>query len=381
MHEPKALLNPVPRIAAFDHVRGLAVIFMIICHTSIVFGSAAFNETLYGWVAANVFGTGPAAPVFMLLMGLFFAYPVDKPFVVKVVRGFKLFTLGILLNIARGVIPYFLADQFNPGALNGFVGLDEKVGYADGASVLWQLFYTLDILPFAGIAYILMACLQQSIHKLWQWAVISFFIVLMSPYVWGLGSSYGFFYHAFLQPLWGSDYVPGLRGDNDFPAFPWLIYPIAGFILGELIKSGMNNKQLMRAMFRYGAGLMAASCLWFFMGGTTQFGDYYRMYPGGSFITLGFALVWIAMFMWFTEKGWAQSALEKLNFWSKNITLVYCVQWVLIGFCAITLGLRYVDSELTMIALTVLVTVASYFVTVCLSRTEGFMSFLNLFTK
>lgn len=381
MQEPNVLPNPVSRIVAFDHVRGLAVIFMIICHTSIVFGSAAFNESLYGWVAANVFGTGPAAPVFMLLMGLFFAYPVDKPFLVKVIRGFKLFALGILLNIARGVIPYFLADQFNPEALSGFVGLDEKVGYADGANVLWQLFYTLDILPFAGIAYILMACLQQFIHKVWQWAVISCLIILIAPYVWGLGSGYGFFYHAVLQPLWGNAYVPGLRGDNDFPAFPWLIYPIAGFILGELIKSGMNNLQLMRVMFRYGSGLMAVSCLWFFMGGVAQFADYYRMYPGGSFLTLGFALVWIAVFMWFTEQGWVQSALEKLNFWSKNITLVYCVQWVLIGFCAITLGLRYVDSVMTMVALTILVTVASYFVTIWLSRSQRFMSFLNLFTK
>jgi len=371
----------INRIAAFDHVRGLAVIFMIICHSAIVFGSEAFGHTVYGWIAANVLGTGPAAPVFMLLMGLFFAYPIDKPFIFKVTRGLKLIALGLLLDLARGVLPYVIALQFHPSILDGFIGLDEKIGYADGLSTLWHLFYSLDILQFAGIAYIIMACLQLFLRNLWQWMSVCVIVILASPLLWGTGEDLGWFYKILLQPLWGSAYIPGLRGDNDFPAFPWLIYPIAGFILGELIKSGLDNHSLMIRMSRYGAGLILISSIWFYMGGTEQVADYYRMYPGGSLFTLGFALLWIAMFMKFTEQDWWQASLEKLNFWSRNITLVYCVQWVIIGFAAILFGIRDIDNLAFIILLTLLTTLATYLATVWLSASSKFMGFLNLFTK
>ena len=369
------------RIDALDHVRGLAVIFMIICHSAIVFGSEAFGHTVYGWIAANALGTGPAAPVFMLLMGLFFAYPVDKPFVFKVARGAKLISLGFLLDITRGVLPYLIALKLHPTQLDGFIGLDEKVGYADGFGTLWHLFYSLDILQFAGIAYIVMACLQIFLNKTWQWISVCFIVIFVSPLLWGTGENLGWFYQIFLQPLWGSSYITGLRGDNDFPAFPWLIYPIAGFVLGEFIKSGLDNHALMVKMSRYGSCLILISSIWFYLDGVEQFADYYRMYPGGSLLTLGFSLVWIAMFMKFTELGWWQASLGKLNFWSRNITLVYCAQWIIIGFAAILFSIRDIDNLPVMILLTVLTTLATYLVTVWLSTSKKFMVCMNFFTK
>lgn len=59
------------RIVAFDHVRGLAVIFMIISHVAVVLGSGVANKTVIGHIMDDVCGTAPAAPVFMMLMGVF----------------------------------------------------------------------------------------------------------------------------------------------------------------------------------------------------------------------------------------------------------------------------------------------------------------------
>lgn len=354
---------------------------MIICHASIVFGSAEFNTTIYGWLAANAFGTVPCAPVFMILMGFFFSYPNDKPCWIKVRRGLKLFALGILLNVARGVIPYLLAEQTQPSILTGFIGLDEKIGYLASASPLWTLFYSLDILTFAGIAYVIMALMQNYVKKIWQWMTACLIIVFVAPYLWGTGESTGFFYHALLQPLWGNSYVPDLRGDNDFPAFPWLIYPITGLIMGEMMKSGSNVVALMKKLFIYGLGFVLISLPFFAYGGKAEFADYYRMYPGGSFFTLGLALLWVAMFMWCTKNGWGQAALEKLNFWSKYITLIYCVQWVLIGFCGITLGINNVNSLLAILLLTIASIAATYFASIVLLKSQKFMSCLNWFTK
>ena len=62
------------RIVAFDHVRGLAVIFMIIstCGCAWLRGR---NKTVIGHIMDDVCGTAPAAPVFMMLMGDFFSDP------------------------------------------------------------------------------------------------------------------------------------------------------------------------------------------------------------------------------------------------------------------------------------------------------------------
>lgn len=366
-----------PRINGFDHVRGLAVIFMIICHVSLTYGTREFLSKPYGWFADNGFGTGPAAPVFMLAMGFFLAYSNDKPIPSKVIRGIKLFSLGILLNISRSIIPYLITQQIEPGSPGGYASY---LGVEDGWPVLWRMLYELDILPFAGIALILMASLQLFISKIWQWIVIATIVLFASPYLWGLGEGLGAFYHAILQPLWGSAYIPEAKGDNPFPVFPWLIYPIAGYVLGMLMRAGVSHHGLMLRMASWGGGLCLASLPWFFYNGTDQFGDYYRMFPGGSLITLGFALSWPAFFLWVEEKGIAQQSLQHLNFWSQNVTLIYCVHWVLLGFGVIGLGFQQIDSLPTILTLTVFCLVTSYWITRWLSASKSFMRYFGWFT-
>lgn len=365
-----------PRIAAFDHVRGLAVICMIISHVAVVFGSGAANATAIGHIMNDGFGTAPAAPVFMMLMGLFFLYPRDKPMKVKMLRGAKIFLLGILLNVVRFVIPLLIAVGFVPGVaedVRAALGMDTQ-------QLLWRMFYNMDILEFAGVAYVLLAAMQRIVTTTSGWVLAGAAVVFAAPFLWGTGEGWGPFYYL-LQPLWGNTFVSHVPGDTSFPAFPWLIYPIVGIVMGKSLSSGMDPRLLLRRMLLSGAALLAAGAVIVAITTTEQFGDYYRMFPGGTCLVLGFALVWIAFFMWLAQVGRFQGVLSRLLFWSENITLVYCVQWVLFGFGMLALGFRRIDSPLALLALTPVFILLSYVVSLPLIRSERFSRAFGWFTR
>ncbi|HNV71883.1 MAG TPA: heparan-alpha-glucosaminide N-acetyltransferase domain-containing protein, partial [Candidatus Ozemobacteraceae bacterium] len=87
MIETTSQTGGTPRIAAFDHVRAIAVLAMIVSHVTVMFGTANACMTPIGRFMNEFCGTAPAAPVFMILMGIFFIYPHDKSFSQKMARG------------------------------------------------------------------------------------------------------------------------------------------------------------------------------------------------------------------------------------------------------------------------------------------------------
>ena len=95
------------RVAAFDHVRGLAVIFMIVSHVALMFGSAEAAATSIGRFMNDFCGTAPAAPVFMLLMGIFMIFPGEKRAELLFCRGLKLFVLGCCSILSEWLYRFF----------------------------------------------------------------------------------------------------------------------------------------------------------------------------------------------------------------------------------------------------------------------------------
>jgi len=85
------------RIQTPDLLKGVAVILMIQVHLMVLF---AHQNIYYGPVGTlSLFlGGVPAAPVFMIMMGYFLACRRKAP-AIMMVRGMKLFFVGILLNI------------------------------------------------------------------------------------------------------------------------------------------------------------------------------------------------------------------------------------------------------------------------------------------
>jgi uncharacterized membrane protein len=100
------------RLLSIDLARGLAVFFMIAVHTLEVFANQEVKNSVFGQIISFL-GGPPAAPVFMTLMGFSFIYSSKSALKPKLLRGFKIFLSGYVLNIFRGVIPFILATYYN----------------------------------------------------------------------------------------------------------------------------------------------------------------------------------------------------------------------------------------------------------------------------
>jgi len=368
--------NTSERMPYFDHVRGLTVIFMIICHTIIMYSAQNVLESPLGIFGEYIIGTWPGAPVFMIIMGIFFVYSSNKPLSVKIIRGLKLYILGIILNVLRYVIPYLIAEEINPDAFANIKALTVQEDYSD----LWQLFYNLDILTFAGIAFMILAPIDALFKRDWHWILLGVIIVFISPYFWGYGRDWGISY-LFFQPFWGSALIPGIPGDTSFPVFPWLVYPIVGILIGRAYQRGDGSAVILKNMVMSAVILAVIGTTLIVTSSTSQLGDFYRMYPGGTILCIGFDLAWIALFMLLTRLHILQGTLDKLNFWSKNITLIYVVQWVLIGFGMIFFGYHQQDNPWSVLALIPMYFVLTYISTKFLLDSPRFMKLFGWFTR
>jgi surface polysaccharide O-acyltransferase-like enzyme len=144
------------RLLSIDLARGLAVFFMIAVHTLEVFASEEVKNSVFGQII-EFFGGPPAAPVFMTLMGFSFMYSRKSELKPRLLRGFKIFLSGYILNIIRGVIPFTLSTQLEMDIAKTFPL--EKINE-------YTILTIVDILQFAGIALMIMALIQEfKIHK------------------------------------------------------------------------------------------------------------------------------------------------------------------------------------------------------------------------
>ncbi|HOI91730.1 MAG TPA: heparan-alpha-glucosaminide N-acetyltransferase domain-containing protein [Candidatus Rifleibacterium sp.] len=363
------------RVAAFDHVRGLAVIFMIVSHVALMFGSAEAAATSIGRFMNDFCGTAPAAPVFMLLMGIFMIFPGEKRAGLLFCRGLKLFVLGLLLNIIRMVIPFFLLSIFIPGEFEHMCAMLQ----VSRGEVYWRIFYNVDILGFAGAACMLIAALSTVFKKAWHWVLAGSATIVAAPYLWGRGEGLGAFFYL-LQPLWGRQFAEGVPTDTAFPVFPWLIFPILGLIIGRFLRDGLECTRLAGLLLRISllTGSVGAALVWKY--GMGQFGDYYRMYPGGTLLVVTFAALWTALFLWLAGFAWLRVKLDRLVFWSRHITLIYFVQWFIFGFSVLFLYFRRVDNPWVLVALTPLSLWLTWLLTRLCLASSSFMRFFRWFT-
>lgn len=132
-----------------DVAKGLAIIFMIFLHTIMVVD--AYNAGLsltYHFVFSNVLGRPYAAVIFMFCMGVGVVYSRHSQWDIMIKRGLTLYLLGILVNVFEFFIPHFLATS---------IGIDASAFPLDGG---WLLI-CVDILAFAGMAFVLMGILKK----------------------------------------------------------------------------------------------------------------------------------------------------------------------------------------------------------------------------
>ena len=78
--------------------------------------------------------------------------------------------------------------------------------------------------------------------------------------------------------------------------------------------------------------------------GILAFGDYYRSGLPVQLMLVGFVLLWLSLIWWLDERLSWQLIPRYLTSLSRNITAMYVIQWVLIGWLAIVFGVMGLPS-------------------------------------
>ena len=315
-----------------DTTRALAAFFMVFTHVVGLYSTNAIAEHSFFGKAIGLLGEAPAAPVFMVAMGILFSYKGKADFHLNIKRGIKLLFKGYALNIARIILPglvFLLFLIFESSHSGG----QDNLGSEMSKKALDSIF-VIDILHLAGLSYIVLSVFQKLGLKNYSIVFVMTAVAFISPVIWGMGTSLPFIGRGF-DLLWGTG------GEQvSFPLFPWLVYPLLGMILGNIYRDPL--KLTPRTML-YQAGLggvLAAIGLVMALGNWEyHFGDYWRTGPGGLFVYTGFVLIWLSLF--FLLNDFIPSFFaEFFRFVSRNITNFYITQWLIIS-----IGIVFVEED------------------------------------
>jgi hypothetical protein len=245
----------------------------------------------------------------MMLMGYFVAAG-KKSLRQNLIRGAKIFALGLLLNIGL---------NFN---------LLLKIKFANWPYNPLEYIFGVDILYLAGLSIIILSALKKLPERLQ--ALVS---VTLLTAVLLLSSSMNNWL-TLSERNYITPFIGGTYSWSYFPLFPWLTYPLAGyffFYAQTRIQQFIFSRKVpaFSALF-----LIVFLVLYFFKMGfktTTNLQAYYHHTFEYGMWALGLLIIWTGIF-YLLVKEFKAGFVEKFLAWmGKNITLIYVVQWLIIG--------------------------------------------------
>ncbi|WP_406534980.1 acyltransferase family protein [Methanobrevibacter sp.] len=332
------------RQVELDIAKGLAIIFMIFLHTIMVVQcyNAGLSPT-YNFVFSNVLGRPYAAVIFMFCMGVGVVYSRRSQWNTMIKRGIILYLLGILVNVFEFFIPHFLA---------GALGVDASpFPLADGL-----LLFCVDILAFAGMAFVLMGILKK-----FELSNKKLIIIAVAMSILGTlfkGTDFG---SPVLNLLFG--HLFGVAGGFcAFPLFNWFIFPIAGYVWGQYFIRAKDKSEF----FKFWPILMIIALIYFFVSSNLWGGVfsedvhfYYFLNTLDAIFGIINAHALIGLCYWMI-KYLSDAAIKAFSILSSNINTIYIAQWffipvtiVLITYFAKDLVLN--DFVTTIIAIVMLI--------------------------
>ncbi|MCP4347773.1 MAG: DUF1624 domain-containing protein [Desulfobacterales bacterium] len=316
------------RVYFLDLARGFAIFVMVLQHCIIMHEkTAGEGDTILGNILI-LLGTAPAAPVFMLIMGIFLMKSQASSTRI-IIRGAKLLLLGYILNFLRFTVPMFIADSENPL-------------YYEGESPL-SFFFAVDIFQLAGLSLIAGAFVKKYSQNKYLFPLAVLIILLISPFLWGKFANV-----PFLSLLWG-------ESENVYlPFFPWVVYPLLGMYLSKYLVSRDSLDRTLRIFLQIGLGLI---CTGLPLLSLFPVGDYYRSGLGVHLLITGFVFAWFRFCYMLTVKISSDNRIFKLLFfWSRHVTPIYFIQWVLFGWSILLFGVNnQTDITSVIIGLVVLI--------------------------
>jgi uncharacterized membrane protein len=285
-----------------DLLKGIAVIAMIQVH---IMEQFARPEILAGTIGkVSLFLGGPfAAPVFMAVMGYFAGRHEGMG---RWGRGLRLILLGILLNIGL---------NFNL-LLHVFLGKSsiDPLPYIFGA----------DILPLAGLSLIFIGLLEIAFRQRMVPALALAFLV----------AALASFIPPFPEKLkYLGAFIAGTESWSYFPLFPWLAYPLLGYGVKRLEIEMPSLFQKIRKHELY-ALILVIILQGLIIKAFNIITDLPSYYHHGIILfvwMVGFLYGWLYLVSVIIKNAADSQIIRYIRWLGEHVTLVYVVQWLIIG--------------------------------------------------
>lgn len=188
-------------------------------------------------------------------------------------------------------------------------------------TALWEV----DILQFAGLAYICMAIVKHCFHKPLHWLYIAISIMLISPSLWGIAFNHSTL-NWVIHYLWGGDELVY------FPLFHWLYYPLMGMVIGSLIKTTGKEERVLTVLSKLGFYLLVLGSFISLTDLDFHVGDYFRGGQGSVIWISGFLLLWMRLAQLATIRFKDSLILNTICYWGRHTPKIYIFHWLLISW-------------------------------------------------
>lgn len=306
------------RIVEFDIARGVAIILMIIQHVWLLLFSPLVNNSYLDF-SFFILGTVLAAPAFLFLMGANVVNSHKSKPNQLFTRGLELVVAGYCLSALRFFLPIVLVQHF------GLIANPETIIYK-----FPPLYYFLevDIFQVAGLSLMAIALLKWRQVKYDYYLVVALIVALIAPLLWQItGSNYLF------DPFWGkANYVV-------FPFFPWFFFPLIGVYFGNLLLKAKNKTDFYKSCFSKLIPVIGAGLLFLLVDVSFSDFSYSHHNVGASLIFVSITIYWLAI-IYLNYQKLSVKVINILTILSKNVTLIYIVQWLVIAWGAIYLNIK-----------------------------------------
>ena len=332
------------RQVELDIAKAFAIIFMIFLHVGFIASDYNVNfSPIYKFIVLQVLGRPYAAVIFMFCMGVGVVYSRHSQWDTMIKRGVKLFLLGILVNLFEFFLPYYLAKALsvNPAPFDIAGGL---------------MLFCVDILAFAGLAFILMGVLKKfevSNKKLIIIAVLMSIIGTLLKDI-DFGNN--------LLNLFFANFIGCKGGFTAFPLFNWFIFPIAGYVWGQYFIRAKDKREF----FKFWPILLVV-CFAYFLLSTKFWGGvfsndnhfYFFMNTLDALFCIINAHAVIGLCYWLA-KFLPEKIIKVFSILSSNINRIYIAQWFFIPLTMVLIvhsnkNFVFGDLENTVISIGILI--------------------------
>jgi len=301
------------RLPELDYIKALCILAMVLvhCYEEIYDGSGSGASTLFVDIFNNIIG----ASAFMFCMGFTLNLSRERSVEDCAKRGCTLFLSGLLLNFLRSPL-IRCVNLLTDSPDNVFGGMIDVLA--------------VDILPFAGLAFLLMALLKKC--RLGPWGIFGVAFLLSGTATLFRHTDTGMpVVNALLAFFIGSE------AESYFPLCHWFIFVAAGNLYRRYYTKIENKKAYYAVALPIFTLLSAGYCLLAGYGvGPFQSlqGDitfYTWMNPCDAIGCIVCVMMYMG-FMWLLAQGAEklQPRVRPLTYLAENLSVLYFIHWILL---------------------------------------------------